>query len=138
MSVRLDIWEPKLSRELDKKAKAEGFNDSKEVAEFLIREGLRKGLKKTYESRQDWQGRPTLKPGDKVRLTKRARNQVWVPRNVTMVVVKVGTTVMNPRHHSEPTRYDPHNGYCTIVVAYKHRNKWKKARVHRKNLYKIG
>ena len=156
-----NIWfDSKTKRELENKAKVENFQNPQELVKFLVSKALQLNVKRTYEPTDPRRKRPSLAVGDKVRLTKRARNRVWGHRNATMVVLKVGTTVLNPISrrgwrgsvHSngesmvalcgssgwdQDRRVDPSNGYCTIEVAYKHSGKWHKGSYHRKDLYKV-
>jgi hypothetical protein len=158
-----NIWfDSKTERELENKAKVENFQNPQDLVKFLVSKALSLNIKRTYEPADLSRKRPSLAVGDKVRLTKRARNKsCWGVRNATMAVVKVDTTVLNPIGwrgwhggvHSDgesmvalcgrgskyqDRRVDPSNGYCEITVAYKHGGKWHKTTHHRKDLYKVS
>ena len=151
----------KTENELKKKAEAENFQDVNELVNFLVDEALKQGIKrepKSYGLTQPRNKRPELVKGDLCKITKRAKNQSWHPRNATYVVLEVGTTILGRYQRygkrksvivdgaalcvSSPgfseRRVDPSNGYCSIKVAYKQNGKWIKTSIHRKDLYRIN
>lgn len=142
--MEVQIWEAKLQRELEGKAAAEGFSSPADLAKFLITKALELNVKRSFDSKP-YVKRPPLAVGDKVRLTKRARNSRYgVPRNATMVVLSVDTTVLCSYSRSlrnrglpQERRVDPSNGHCEVTVAFKHKGVWKKYAIYRKDLYKI-
>ncbi len=147
------FFDGKLDGEIEAQAEREGRTAQDQV-EFLVREALRLGVRRTY-NRTEHNPRPQLIKGDLCRLSKRARNANRWLRNKTFVVVKVDTTVLAPVRNRwrsgfsdgvavcgrgsthQDRRVDPENGYCSITVAYKNNGKWQKVSFHRKDLYKV-